>query len=216
MPPLPPPPVTPPPPPPVALPPRVGPPPEERVFVPPGRPPLRVTDPIEPPDPSFVVERPPIPVRTEVPDRFLPPIPRTIPRGFPDPRDERFPFARQMYAEGGAVMEDDGIPPEIRDRQRAVTQMLANRASMLQAAQSQSMPPQQLPQQAMGSPMAPQMPVPVNAPVGMMPQGQPLMPQMQGPQGPVSFGIPQQPGMGPQPSPMQVGIMGAQQLRGGF
>jgi hypothetical protein len=113
-------------------------------------------------------------------------------------------------------MEDDGIPPEIRDRQRAVTQMLANRASMLQAAQSQSMPPQQLPQQAMGSPMAPQMPVPVNAPVGMMPQGQPLMPQMQGPQGPVSFGIPQQQGMGPQPSPMQVGIMGAQQLRGGF
>jgi len=120
------------------------------------------------------------------------------------------------FAEGGAVMEDDGIPPEIRDRQRAVTQMLANRASMLQAAQSQSMPSQQLPQQAMGSPMAPQMPVPVNAPVGMMPQGQPLMPQMQGPQGPVSFGIPQQQGMGPQPSPMQAGIMGAPQLRGGF
>jgi hypothetical protein len=118
------------------------------------------------------------------------------------------------FAEGGAVMEDDDIPPEIRDRQRAVTQMLANRASMLQSAQSQSMPSQQLPQQGMVPPVAPSMPMPANAPVGMMPPGQPLMPQV--PQGPVSFGIPQQQGMGPQPSPMQTGIMGAPQLRGGF
>lgn len=110
-------------------------------------------------------------------------------------------------AKGRAMGGEISSGPSAADRQVAVTRMLARRAAMINQAAMAQMPqnaalgPQQLPQQAMGSPMAPQMPMPVNAPVGMMPQGQPLMPQMQAPQG---------------PSPMQAGIMGAPQLRGGF
>ena len=124
-----------------------------------------------------------------------------------DEDDEDLPEAKGKFL-GGAVRgprtTDQEISPEMLDRQRAVTQMLARRAAMMQQAAGMQMPqggsPAQMPQNMAQGPqgMPPQMSAPptpapqafVNAPAAMAPQGQ--------------------------PNPMMQGVMGAPQLRGGF
>lgn len=180
--------------------------------------------------PMAPIPEPPQPTMRPMPNRVPPPgspVANRMMVNTQDPALRRFGeqprFGYDFFAEGGEV-RDDGIPPEIRDRQRAVTSMLAKRAAMLRGAQQTQMPTR-LPQQAANSPSgSPQQMPPASAPVGMMPPGQPnqMMPQQvamqqMAPQIPSQMARPTGQMLPQQPqNTMQMGIMGVPQLRGGF